>query len=253
LAPGGSLFLDLRWNDAMLQRADTSRLRAYIATKRAFDRRRRALRLNFDTLYGFFSSAESGARIARRANVSKERINFVYNKYFSDFFGMTARERQRHIERKLREEAGQRLADATQKDRVLAAIRKSAERAGTRRRIEPVLRRKCEFVQFRHKAVLVDGTKVESVHHIRTRRFSRRGTIAYGSTTLSRTTLESLKRTIFVIDVPRYPRRVIRCRSDKLLKRLFSAGQQRVSVYIPLEQSLENPRYDFLADENNWA
>lgn len=62
-----------------------------------------------------------------------------------------------------------------------------------------------------------------------------------------------MKRTIFVIDVPRYPRRVIRCRSDKLLKRLFSAGQQRVSVYIPLEQSLENPRYDFLADENNWA
>ena len=41
------------WSSAMLQRADTSRLRIYIARKRAFDRRRRALRLNFDILYGF--------------------------------------------------------------------------------------------------------------------------------------------------------------------------------------------------------
>jgi hypothetical protein len=237
----------------MLQRADTSRLKTYIARKRAFDRRRTAVRVNFDTLYSFFSSAESGARIARRASVSKERINFIYNKYFSDLFGMTARERQRHIERKLRDDAKQRLADATQKDRVLAAIRKSAERAVPKRKIDPVLPRKHEFAQFRHKAVLVEGTTIESVHHIRTRRFSRRGTIAYGSTTLSRTTLESLKRTIFFIDVPHYPRRIIRCRNDTLLKSLFSAGQQRVSVYIPLEQQLEKPRYDFLADEDNWV
>jgi hypothetical protein len=221
--------------------------------KRAFDRRRRALRLNFDALYGFFSSAESGARIAQRASVSKERINFVYNKYFSGLFGMTARERQRHIERKLREEAKRRLADAAQKDRALAAIRKSAERIGSRRKIEAVVRRKHELARFRRKAVLVDGTSIESVHHIRTRRFSRRGTIAYGSTTLSRATLEAVKRTIFVIDVPHYPRRMIRCRNDKLLKVLFAPGQQRVSVYIPLEQPLENPRYDFLADENNWT
>ena len=237
----------------MMQRADTSSLRAYIARKRAFDRRRRALRLNFDMLYGLFSSAESGARIARRASVSKERINFVYNKYFSDLFGMTARERQRHIEHTLRDDAKQRLADGARKDRVLAAIRKSAKRAEPPRTIEPVIPRKHEYTQFRHKAVLVDGTHVESVHHIRTRRLSRRGTIAYGSTTLYRTTLETLKCTIFVIDVPNYPRRIIRCRSNRLLKRLFSAGQEKVSVYIPLEQPLENPRYDFLADEDNWA
>jgi hypothetical protein len=166
---------------------------------------------------------------------------------------MTARERQRQIEQRLRDHAKQRLADAAQKDRVLAAIRKSVERTEAKRTIEPAARRKNESAQFRHKAVLVDGTNVESVHHIRTRRFSRRGTIAYGSTTLSRTTLETLRRTIFVIDVPNHPRRVIRCRSDKLLKSLFSAGQQRVSVYIPLEQRLDNPRYDFLADENNWT
>jgi hypothetical protein len=237
----------------MLQRADTARLKTYIARKRAFDRRRRTLRLTFDTLYGFFSSAESGAQIARRAGVSKERINFIYNRYFSDLFGMTARQRQRHIERKLRHDAKERLANAVQKDRVLAAIRKSAERGNPERKIEPVPRSKHEIPKFRQKAVLVHGTNIESVHHIRTRRFSRRGTIAYGSTTLFRTTLERLKRTIFVIDVPHYPRRIIRCRSDKLLKSLFSVGQQRVSVYIPLEQPLENPRYDFLADENNWA
>jgi hypothetical protein len=237
----------------MLQRADTSRLRTYIARKRAFDRRRRALRLNFDILYGFFSSAESGARIARRASVSKERINFVYNKYFSDLFGMTARERQQHVEQKFRDDAKRRLADAIRKDRVLTAIRKSAERAEPPRTIEPVIRSKRGFTCFRHKAVLVDGTHIESVHHIRTRRLSRRGTIAYGSTTLFRTTLESIKRTIFVVDVPKYPLRIIRCRSDKLLKRLFSAGQERVSVYIPLEQPLENSRYDFLGDEDNWG
>jgi hypothetical protein len=237
----------------MLQRADTSRLRTYIARKRAFDRRRRALRLNFDMLYGLFSSAESGARIARRASVSKERINFVYNKYFSDLFGMTARERQQHIEQKLRDDAKRRLADAIRKDRVLTAIRKSAERAEPPRTIEPVIRSKRGFTCFRHKAVLVDGTHIESVHHIRTRRLSRRGTIAYGSTTLYRTTLQTLKCTIFVIDVPNYPRRIIRCRSNRLLKSLFSAAQERVSVYIPLEQPLENPRYDFLVDEDNWA
>jgi hypothetical protein len=236
----------------MLQGADTLRLRAYIARKRAFDRRRRVLRLNFDTLYGFFSAAESGAQIARRAHVSKEHVNRIYNKYFSDFFGMTARERQRNLEHKLRDDAKQRLADAAKKDRVLAAIRKSAERASPKRTIEPVIRRKHAFAQFRHKAVLVDGTNVESVHHIRTRRFSQRGTIAYGSTTLFRTTLETLKRTIFVIDVPHHPRRIIRCKSDMLLKSLFSAGKQRMAVYIPLEQPLENPRYDFLADEDNW-
>jgi len=237
----------------MLQRADTSRLKAYIAIKRAFDRRRRVIRLNFDTLYDSFASTESGARIARRAGVSKERINFIYNKYFGDLFGMTARERQRHIEQELREKAKQRLADAARKDRVLAAIRKSAERTSPKRKIEPVVRQKHESARFRRKAVLVDGRTIESVHHIRARRVSRRGTIAYGSTTLYRTTLETLKRTIFVIDVPHFPRRIIRCRNDKLLKRLFSAGQKRVSVYIPLEHPLENPRYDFLADEDNWA
>ena len=126
-------------------------------------------------------------------------------------------------------------------------------RAEPPRTIEPVIRSKRGFTWFRHKAVLVDGTHIESVHHIMTRRLSRRGTIAYGSTTLYRTTLETSKCTIFVIDVPNYPRRIIRCRSNRLLKRLFSAGQEKVSVYIPLEQPLENPRYDFLADEDNWA
>jgi hypothetical protein len=237
----------------MLQRTDTARLKAYIARKRQFDRRRRKVRLDFDTLYGFFSSAESGAQIARRARVSKERINFIYNKYFSDLFGMTALERQRNIERKLREGAEQLRARNIGKNRVLAAVRNSAEKARSKRKIQPVFREKHAIGKFLHKALLVDDRAVDSVHHIRAVRFSRRGTIAYGSTTLYRTRLEARKHTIFVIDVPHYPRRVIRSSSDHLLRCLFSADQQRVSVYIPLEKPLANPRYDFLADEDRWT
>ena len=50
----------------MMQRADTSSLRAYIARKRAFDRRRRALRLNFDMLYGLIYSLLRRAEPASR-------------------------------------------------------------------------------------------------------------------------------------------------------------------------------------------
>ena len=126
----------------MLQRTDTVRLKAYIARKRQFDRRRRTLRLDFDALYAFFSSAESGAQIARRARVSKERVNLIYNKYFSDLFGMTGLERQRNIERKLREGAEQLRARDIGRDRVLVAVRSSAEKARPKREIQPVFREK---------------------------------------------------------------------------------------------------------------
>jgi hypothetical protein len=241
------------WNGAMLHRTGTSRLETYLARKREFDRRRRKLRLNFDALYHLFALDASGAKIAKRAHISKERVNFIFNRYFSDLFGMSALERRRNTERKIRNDAVRRLAHAIGKDRVLVAIRNSAEKARPGRKIEPVIRKKHDIAQFRHKAVLVGGRHIESVHHIRTARFSRRGTVAYGSTTLYRTTLETLKRTIFVIDVPHYPRRVIRSKSDELLRSLFSAGQERISVYIPLKEPLENPRYDFLADEDNWS
>jgi hypothetical protein len=250
--PGTFVCSLIPWNDAMVQMTHASRLETYLARKRAFDRRRRKVRLDFDTLFGFFAADASGAQIARRAHVSKERINFIFNRYFSDLFGMTALERRRRSERRSRDDAVRRLAHAIRKERVLAAIRNSAENARPKRTIAPVIGKKRDVTRFRHKAVLVDARSVESVHHIRTVRFSRRGTIAYACTTLQRTTLERLKRTIFVINVPHYPRRIIRCRSDKLLKRLFSAGQERVSVYIPLAAAPENPRYDFLADENNW-
>ena len=237
----------------MLQRTGASGLEAYLARKHAFNRRRRKLRLDFDTLFGLFAADASGAAIARRARISKERINFIFNRYFRDLFGTTGLERRRNVEGKIREHAERRLSHAVGTDRVLVAIRASADKAWSSREIEPVVRSKRDLAQFRRKAVLVDGKKLESVHHIRTVRFSRRGTIAYGSTTLYRTTLERVKRTIFVINVPRYPRRIIRCKSDKLLKSLFSAGRDRVSVYIPLRKQLQNPRYDFLADEDNWS
>jgi hypothetical protein len=237
----------------MLQRSGASRLEAYLARRHAFNRRRRKLRLDFDTLFDLFAADASGAAIARRARVSKERINFIFGRYFRDLFGMTGLERRRNTERKTRDQAERRLSHAVSTDRVLTAIRTSADQARSKRGIDPVGCGKRNIARFRRKAVRVDAKNLESVHHIRAVRFSRRGTIAYGSTTLYRTTLETLKRTIFVINVPRYPRRIIRCRSDKLLKSLFSAGRDRVSIYIPLKEPLQNPRYDFLADEDNWG
>jgi hypothetical protein len=238
----------------MLQRIRASRLEAYLRRRHAFDPRRRELRLSFDQLFDLFNGEESSADIARRARVSKERINVIFNRHFSDLLGMTASERRRRKEQTLRDDAARKVAATIAKDRLLIAIRQSAQESRSKPRIEPVFgAKRARLTGFRRKAVLVNGRSIESVHHIRKSRPSGSGTRMYGSTTLYRSTLERSGWTIFVVDVPHYPRRVIRSRNTGLLRSFFDDGQTRVSIYIPLQNPSENPRYDFLADEDNWG
>ena len=137
----------------------------------------------------------------------------------------------------------------------LVAIRKSAQSAKKKKRIDVVLITKASWIKdYRHKAVLVENKSAESVHHIRkARRRRSRRKIIYGGTTLYRKILEHSAWTIFVIDVPHYSQRVIRSNNQRLLNTFFSRDQARVAVYIPLDGQPENPRYDFLADEDNWG
>jgi hypothetical protein len=237
----------------MLQRGVSTQLDDYLARRRDFNRRKRKLRLGFDALYRLFASKASGAEIAKRAGVSKERINFVYNHHFSDLFGMTALERLRNLEREAKRSALRRLALAVERDRAIKLVRESAGKAPTKPKVEVVTRTKHQTAEgFRHKAVRVTG-RIESVHHIRKSRRGGRRRRNYASTTLYRTTLEKVNWTIFVVDVSGYAVRVIRSKSKKLLQAFFSSNQERASIYIPLEEPPEQPRYDFLRDENNWS
>jgi hypothetical protein len=144
---------------------------------------------------------------------------------------------------------------AVAKDRVLTALMRSAERAGRNRTIEPIVCRRGHnpVTRFRHRAVRVDGRQVEPVHHIRRKRVWPSGEIVYAVTSVSRKELESAAWAIFYVDVPSFRRRVIRCRSARLLRALFPSGTARKNVYIPLNGRPEAPRYNFLADEDNWG
>jgi hypothetical protein len=225
----------------------------YLARRRDFNRRKRKLRLGFDALYRLFASKASAAAIAKRANVSKERINFVFNRHFSDLFGMTALERLRSLELEARKIATRRLALAVERDRAIKLVRKSAGKATAKPKVEAIVRRKHPYAKgFRHKAVRVNG-RIESVHHLRKARLGGRRRLTYATTTLYRSTLENVHCTIFVVDVPGYAMRVIRSKSRTLLQSFFSPKQERASVYIPLDESPETPRYDFLRDEDNWS
>jgi hypothetical protein len=237
----------------MLQITGASRLESYLRRKHAFNRRRKKLRLNFDKLFDLFMTEADSAEIARRGHVSKERINFIFNRYFGDLLGMTALDRRRRKEQELRDNAAREVAAKIAKNRLLIAIRQSAQRSGLKPRIEPVIGAKRGRVAgIRRKAVLVNRKSIESVHHIKKSRPSGNGSRMYGSTTLYRSTLERSGWTIFVVDVPHYPRRVVRSRNTRLLRSFFDDDRTRVSIYIPLQDPAENPRYDFLADEDNW-
>jgi hypothetical protein len=237
----------------MLQRGDSRQLDDYLARRRDFNRRKRKLRLGFDALYRLFASKASGAEIAKRAGVSKERINFVFNRHFSDLFGMTALERLRNLELEAKRSALRQLALAVERDRAIKLVRESAGKAPTKPKVEVVTRQKHPIAKgFRHKAVRVRG-KIESVHHLRKARLGGRRRVDYASTTLNRSTLEKVYWTIFVVDVPGYAARVFRSKSRPLLQTFFSPKQERASVYIPLEGIPANARYDFLPDEDNWS
>jgi hypothetical protein len=229
-------------------------LEAYLAKRRQFNRRRKS-RIDFDVLYELFASGASSVEIAKRAGVSKERINFIFNHHFSNLFGMSGMERRRRREQERRESLARERALRIRNDRVLTAIRKSAQGSLDKKGIDVVLVKKGYWVKdYRHKAVLVENKSVESVHHIRKAR-RRRSTrnITYGDTTLYRSTLERSAWSIFVVDVPHYTQRVIRSNNQRLLNTFFSRDQARATVYIPLDGHPEDPRYDFLADEDNWG
>jgi hypothetical protein len=239
----------------MLQTAVATRLDAYLANKAKFERLRRKARLDFDALYGLFASDLTSGEIARRAGVSRPRIDCIFEDYFRDLLGMSGLERRQRREEQSREKGIRRLARAVENDRVLSAIARSAGKARRRRTIEPIIckRGRDPVKRFRHKAVRVDGRAVEPVHHIRNKKLCPSGGTTYGVTSVSREELEASAWSIFVVDVPRYPRRVIRTRSAKLLKALFPPGAKRKNIYIPLDRKPEDPRYDFLADEDNWG
>jgi hypothetical protein len=235
----------------MLQRSGGDFLDDYLTRQRAFNRRRKKLRLSFVALHRAFASQASAADIARRANVSQERINFVFNRYFADLFGMTALERLRSRELARRDAGTHELARVAGADRALRLIAESAEKAKVRVEALVIPKRK-PVDALRQKAVLVNGNSIAAVHHLTKARAGGRRRLAYASTTLSRSTLESVPWTIIVIDVPRCPTRIIRSSSREILQALFVSRQQRASAYIPLDGRPRYARYDFLNDENNW-
>ena len=230
------------------------RRRAYLASQSQFNRRRRKLRVGFARLFDLFASGVSNAEIARRAGVSRTRLNAVYKQYFSELFAVSALERRRARERSRRDKVAGRVTKAVSRDRVMNAIRKSAAKARPRRTVEPIILEKVREPRrhYSHRTVLVDGRSVEAVHHVRNARSTGRQGVIYATTTLNRARLERTRWTILFVDVPGFRRRVIRSRNATLLRRLFADGQTRVSVYIPLDGRPENPRHDFLRDEDRW-
>ncbi len=232
-------------------RAD--RRTTYRDSKAAFERRRRKLRLGFDALHRLFAADHSFDRIAAKAGVSKTRVRHIFGQYFRQAFRVDALERRLAREAERRRQAVDRIVRAFRRDPVMRAVAASASRHG--RTVGPVIHKMERNVSrcFRHRAVLVDGVDVESVHHIRTARKPRADGVSYGTTTLTRACLEQSTWIVFYIDVPHRRRRVIRCRSRKLLRAVFSGAGTRRDVYIPVHGVPGKPRYDFLADEDNWA
>ncbi len=222
-------------------------------SKAAFERRRRKLRLGFDALHRLFAADHSFDRIAAKAGVSKTRVRHIFGQYFRQAFRVDALERRLAREAERRRQAVDRIVRAFRRDPVMRALVASAGRHG--RTVEPVIHKMERNVSrcFRHRAVLVDGVDVESVHHIRSARKPKADGVSYGTTTLTRACLQQSTWTIFYIDVPHRRRRVIRCRSRKLLRALFSGAGTRRDVYIPVHGVPGKPRYDFLADEDNWV
>jgi hypothetical protein len=246
---------EARSGDQAPSHLSEKRRRAYLANQARFERRRRKIRIGFAKLYALFAGDRSIAEIAKRAGVSRARLNAIYRQYFAALFATTALERLRARERSRRDAVARRVTRAVSKDRVMNAIKQSAAKARPRRRIEPIILERVgePARQYRHRAVLVDGKDVEAVHHIRNAGSSGRRGLTYATTTLHRTRLERTRCTIFFVDVPGFRRRVIRSRNTTLLRRLFADGQARVTVYLPLDERPAKPRHDFLRDEDRWG
>ena len=167
----------------------SSQAATYLANKAKFNRLRRKSRLDFDTLYQLFSADLTSSEIAKRAALSRPRVNLIYKQYFSELFGMSDRERRERREDRLRQTKANNLARVIAADRVLTAVFKSAEKA--KRRIEPIIYRRGLNLsrRYRHRAVLVDRKDIEPVHHVCNARQFYPGGIHYGVTTLYRNRL----------------------------------------------------------------
>jgi hypothetical protein len=224
----------------------------YLAQKARFNRKRRKIKLDFDQLYSLLASDVSLNQIARSGGVTKRRINAIYELYFHVLFNKSPLKRAEEIAQLMRTKVADRVARAISADPVLKAIQASAATAKTT--VRPVLLKRSgdPAKRYRQKAVLVDG-KLEAVHHIQRARRGPGRAISYACTILYRTRLHGGGRRIFVVEVPGFRRRVIRCRDRDLLGAFFAGHQKRVSIYIPLDGRAANPRYDFLADEDNWT
>src|SRR5262245_15983376 len=107
--------------------------------KRKFNRLRRKAKLNFDAFYRQFANDLPFSEIAQRAGISRPRVSYIYADYFSDLLGMTALNRRKAREGRIRERQLGRIRQAIEKDRVLRALKDSATNAGSKRRIEPIL------------------------------------------------------------------------------------------------------------------
>jgi hypothetical protein len=227
--------------------------RLYLARKEAFDRRRRKTEVSFDELYRLFAGDTSIREVAKRAGVSAARMKFIYQQHFSGLFGISAIERRSKRERSRRKQITAGVNAMIAEDPVLKAIQASAKRGKATNTIRPIFLDRSTVPRklYRHRAVLV-GKKIEPVYHIQNSRSSRGRRLNYSETTIRRDKLEAGTWSIFVIDVPGFLRRVIRSRNKHLLRTVFTGGRSRTSIYIPLDGRPENPRYDFLADEDNW-
>jgi AraC-like DNA-binding protein len=252
--PSGSLGVLVPPADNALLSLNKRQIRSYRTFQAQFDHRRRKLKLDFARLFDLFASDLSIAQIAQRAGVSRVRLNAIYDRYFAELFGASARERQRSREQARREKVAARLQRVVSRDRVISAIKASAARAKPSRTVEPIIVRMDGEVtrHYRHRAVLIDGRDSEPVHHLRNSHSGERG-LTYATTTLYRSHLARARWAIFFIDVQGFRRRLIRSPTRALLRRLFADGQTRVSIYIPLDGRPSNPRYDFLQDEDRWS
>src|SRR5262245_32080422 len=119
----------------MLQKLSVSRQELYLANKERINRLRRKAKLSFDALYRLFASGMTSPEIGRRAGLSRPRVNRIFDDYFADLLGMTALERRKAREGKAREARMKRITKAIAVDPILNALRKSARKVGSRRKI----------------------------------------------------------------------------------------------------------------------
>src|SRR5262245_60490931 len=67
----------------------------FAVRKQKFNRLRREAKIDFDEFYRLFANGFAFSEIARRAGLSRPRVDLIFADYFSDLFGMTGLQRLR--------------------------------------------------------------------------------------------------------------------------------------------------------------